>query len=165
MALALDHVVANMFFIPMGIWVGAPFSVGYYIWKSMIPTALGNFVGASLFVAGAYWYLYLTGEGGVQIAFDLGSLDTAIEGGAGPMRISGRDPKEINGVNGDHGLNGVNGVKKSQSNGGGSLISNVVKDFHDDSPCKQRPELLIPSSSSHTDSDGHRCEDVCGTNE
>jgi hypothetical protein len=36
--LALDHVVANMFFIPIGIWCGAPFSVGYYIWKSMIPT-------------------------------------------------------------------------------------------------------------------------------
>jgi formate/nitrite transporter len=36
--LALDHVVANMFFIPMGIWCGAPMTVGYYIWKSMIPT-------------------------------------------------------------------------------------------------------------------------------
>lgn len=37
--LALDHVVANMFFVPLGIWVGAPMSVGYYIWKSMIPTS------------------------------------------------------------------------------------------------------------------------------
>lgn len=43
--LALDHVIANMFFIPLGIWCGAPFGVGYYIWKSLIPTALGNIVG------------------------------------------------------------------------------------------------------------------------
>ncbi|KAF2083751.1 hypothetical protein K490DRAFT_60208 [Saccharata proteae CBS 121410] len=76
-ALALDHVVANMFFIPMGIWVGAPISVGYYIWKSMIPTALGNLVGGGLFVATAYWYLYLTGEVGVAVSFDIGSLSTA----------------------------------------------------------------------------------------
>lgn len=46
-ALALDHVVANMFFIPLGIWCGAPFGVGYYIWKSMIPTLIGNVIGKS----------------------------------------------------------------------------------------------------------------------
>lgn len=43
--LALDHVVANMFFMPMGIWCGAPFSVGYYIWKSMIPTGMYDLTG------------------------------------------------------------------------------------------------------------------------
>jgi formate/nitrite transporter FocA (FNT family) len=31
-ALGLDHVIANMFYIPLGIWLGAPISVGYYIW-------------------------------------------------------------------------------------------------------------------------------------
>lgn len=84
-ALALDHVVANMFFIPMGIWCGAPMTVGYYIWKSMIPTCLGNMVGGGLFVGAAYWYLYLTGAVGVQIDFNLSSVATAMEAG-GPMR-------------------------------------------------------------------------------
>lgn len=83
-ALALDHVVANMFFIPLGIFEGADFGVGYYIWKSMIPTALGNLLGGGLFVGTAYWYLYLTGEGGVAVSFNLGSLDSAMEAG-GPM--------------------------------------------------------------------------------
>lgn len=33
-SLGLDHVVANMFFIPMGIWLRTPgLSVGLYIWK------------------------------------------------------------------------------------------------------------------------------------
>lgn len=83
-ALAMDHVVANMFFIPIGIWNGAPFGVGYYIWKSLIPTTLGNIVGGGLFVGAMYWYLYLTGEGNVDISFDLGSLQSAMEAG-GPM--------------------------------------------------------------------------------
>jgi formate/nitrite transporter FocA (FNT family) len=47
-----------MFFIPIAIFVGAPdISVGYYIWKSMIPTTIGNIVGGGFFVATAYWYL------------------------------------------------------------------------------------------------------------
>ena len=33
-ALGLDHVVANMFFIPLGIWLHTPgLDVGLYIWK------------------------------------------------------------------------------------------------------------------------------------
>jgi formate/nitrite transporter FocA (FNT family) len=80
-ALSLDHVIANMFFIPIGIWEGAPFGVGYYIWKSLIPAALGNIVGGGFFVGMAYWYLYLTGEIAVQVSFNLGTLDTAMEAG------------------------------------------------------------------------------------
>lgn len=44
--LGLDHVIANMFYIPMAIFLGHPdITVGYYIWKSMIPAALGNIIG------------------------------------------------------------------------------------------------------------------------
>lgn len=52
-------------------------------------------------MSSAYYYLYLTGEVGVQIDFNLSSLDTAMEAG-GPMRsgrphgsgqvIEGQDP-------------------------------------------------------------------------
>lgn len=50
-----------MIFIPLGIWVGAPIGVGYYIWKSMIASVCGNIIGGGLFVGAMYWYLYLTG--------------------------------------------------------------------------------------------------------
>lgn len=57
-ALGLDHVVANMYFIPMAIFLGSPtITVGYYIWKSMIPALLGNIVGGGVFVAAVHWYL------------------------------------------------------------------------------------------------------------
>jgi formate/nitrite transporter FocA (FNT family) len=36
-ALGFDHVVANMFFMPLGIWMGTPgLTVGLYIWKGKI---------------------------------------------------------------------------------------------------------------------------------
>jgi formate/nitrite transporter FocA (FNT family) len=45
-SLAFDHVVANMFFIPTGIWQNAPgISVGYYIYKGIIPALIGNIIG------------------------------------------------------------------------------------------------------------------------
>lgn len=87
-ALGLDHVIANMYFIPVAIFYGHPsIGVGLYIWKSMIPTALGNLIGGGLFVAGIYWYLYLTGEGSDDIRFNIGGLDSAMEVG-GPMGLS-----------------------------------------------------------------------------
>lgn len=57
-ALGLDHVVANMFFVPISIFLGDPsITVSYYIWKSKIPTLLGNIVGGGVFVAVIYWYM------------------------------------------------------------------------------------------------------------
>ncbi|KAL4735408.1 Formate/nitrite transporter-domain-containing protein [Aspergillus similis] len=59
-SLGFDHVVANMTFIPLAIWLDAPgISVGLYIWKGIIPTLLGNIVGGGLFVGTYYWYMYL----------------------------------------------------------------------------------------------------------
>lgn len=56
--LGFDHVVANMFFVPLSIFLKDPqIGVGYYIWKSMIPALLGNIVGGVVFVASVYWYL------------------------------------------------------------------------------------------------------------
>ena len=98
-ALGLDHVIANMYFIPVAIFYGHPdIGVGLYIWKSMIPTTLGNLVGGGLFVGGMYWYLYLTGEGSDSITFNIGGLDSAMEVG-GPTDIShpGSVPDSANG--------------------------------------------------------------------
>jgi formate/nitrite transporter len=61
--LGFDHVVANMFYVPIGIFLGAPqITVGLYIWKSMIPALIGNIVGGGLFVGVVYWYMYLAGN-------------------------------------------------------------------------------------------------------
>jgi formate/nitrite transporter len=58
-AMGFDHVVANMFFLPAAIFAG----VGDVTWadtlKNWVFAFLGNFIGAGIFVATTYWYLYL----------------------------------------------------------------------------------------------------------
>ncbi|KAH7260934.1 Formate/nitrite transporter [Fusarium redolens] len=59
-ALGFDHVVANMFFMPLGIWMGTPgLTVGLYIWKGMIPALFGNILGGSLCCGVYFWWMYL----------------------------------------------------------------------------------------------------------
>jgi len=79
--IGFEHSVANMFFIPLGIFaannpaIAAKLATanvatanlaggsGWYNFfvTSLIPVTLGNIVGAALFVAALYWYVYLRG--------------------------------------------------------------------------------------------------------
>ena len=57
-ALGFDHVVANMFFLPAAMMVGTGgLSMGDTV-LNLVMAFLGNMVGAGVFVAGAYFYLY-----------------------------------------------------------------------------------------------------------
>jgi hypothetical protein len=75
-AMGFDHVVANMFFLPAAIFAG----VDLTWWDALhnwIFAFLGNFVGAAIFVGGAYWYLYARPEPGEPTA---GGLTVSTEG-------------------------------------------------------------------------------------
>ncbi|KAK0657045.1 Formate/nitrite transporter-domain-containing protein [Cercophora newfieldiana] len=66
--IGFDHVVANMFFIPMGIWLGTPgVTIGLYIWKGIIPALLGNTVGGFVFCACYFYYQFIWGEEPIAI--------------------------------------------------------------------------------------------------
>jgi formate/nitrite transporter FocA (FNT family) len=58
-AMGFDHVVANMFFLPAAIFADVP-GIG---WDDAVVNWLlagsGNLVGAVVFVATSYWYLFL----------------------------------------------------------------------------------------------------------
>jgi formate/nitrite transporter len=57
-AMGFDHVVANMFFLPAAIFADVP-DIGWGdALRNWLFAFLGNFVGAAVFVSGAYWYLY-----------------------------------------------------------------------------------------------------------
>jgi formate transporter len=56
-AMGFDHVVANMFFLPAAIFAGLDLTWWDAV-HNWIFAFLGNLVGAAVFVAGAYWYLY-----------------------------------------------------------------------------------------------------------
>lgn len=57
--IGFEHSVANMFFIPLGIFLGAPVTWGQFFLNNLIPVTLGNIVGGAVFVACAYWFVYL----------------------------------------------------------------------------------------------------------
>jgi formate transporter len=57
-AMGFDHVVANMFFLPAAIFAGVDGITWWNTIHNWIFAFLGNFVGAAVFVAGAYFYLY-----------------------------------------------------------------------------------------------------------
>ena len=61
-AMGFDHVVANMFFLPAAIFAGAGDITWWDAIHNWIFAFLGNLVGATIFVAGAYWYLYAKDE-------------------------------------------------------------------------------------------------------
>ena len=56
--LGFEHSVANMFFIPLGIFYGADVSWYQFFVVNLLPVTLGNIVGGSLFVGAIYWFVY-----------------------------------------------------------------------------------------------------------
>jgi formate/nitrite transporter len=79
--IGFEHSVANMFFIPLGIFVANDPAIASslasanistanlagtagwsnFLMANLIPVTLGNIVGAALFVACLYWYIYIHG--------------------------------------------------------------------------------------------------------
>ncbi|GAA3953433.1 formate/nitrite transporter family protein [Actinoplanes auranticolor] len=61
-AMGFDHVVANMFFLPAAIFAGVPGLGWDDTLRNWLLAFLGNLVGAVVFVATSYWYMYLRDE-------------------------------------------------------------------------------------------------------
>ncbi len=60
-AIGFEHVVANMFFIPVGIFLGGVTWNQFFV-NNMIPATIGNIIGGAIFVGCIYWFTYLRGS-------------------------------------------------------------------------------------------------------
>jgi formate/nitrite transporter len=58
-AMGFDHVVANMFFLPAAIFADVPGLGWDDVLENWLLAGTGNLVGAVIFVATSYWYLFL----------------------------------------------------------------------------------------------------------
>jgi len=58
-AMGFDHVVANMFFLPAAIFAGVPDITWGETLLNWVLAGAGNLIGAVVFVATTYWYLFL----------------------------------------------------------------------------------------------------------
>jgi formate transporter len=80
-AIGFEHVVANMYFIPAGIflhnWAGVAAPAAYdpsslnwlsFLWKNMVPATIGNIIGGGVFVGMSYWGAYLRPASGDKVA-------------------------------------------------------------------------------------------------
>lgn len=59
-ALGLEHSVANMFIIPLGILSGAPVTWKAFVMKNLVPVTLGNIAGGAIMVAAVFCAAYGT---------------------------------------------------------------------------------------------------------
>ena len=57
-ALGFEHSIANMFFIPLAMFLGAPITINQ-LFTNLIPVTIGNIIGGALFVGMFYWIVYL----------------------------------------------------------------------------------------------------------
>jgi formate/nitrite transporter FocA (FNT family) len=90
-AMGFDHVVANMFFIPAAIFAHVP-GIGWGdALNNWVFAFLGNLVGAALFVAGAYYYLYGRARDAVAAQGAGDTERTGRFGGNGDRDVSGRE--------------------------------------------------------------------------
>ncbi|PQE28817.1 formate nitrite transporter family protein [Rutstroemia sp. NJR-2017a WRK4] len=128
--LGTDHVIANMYFIPLAIFLKAPapLTVRYYIWKSMIPSLLGNIIGGGLFCGAVYWYLFLADGESIPIHFDYSPANTAVYEQGGPIQrqitASGA------GTAFDHHHNTNEQQADEIPNSGNGAHSGIAKDLH-----------------------------------
>jgi formate transporter len=66
-AAGFEHSVANMYFIPYGLFVESTetfpdvpdLTWGGFLWANLVPVTLGNIVGGALMVGAIYWFIYL----------------------------------------------------------------------------------------------------------
>ncbi|KAI9649958.1 hypothetical protein NHQ30_002543 [Ciborinia camelliae] len=114
----------SVYFIPLAIFLKAPapLTVSYYIWKSMIPSLLGNIIGGGLFCGGVYWYLYLAHET-VPIHFDTTDANTAVYEQGGPIQRQAT----VDGAGTGYGHAHDTSVVPNSGNNG---KSGIAKDLH-----------------------------------
>jgi formate transporter len=57
-AAGFEHSIANMYFFPLAMLLGAPLTAADMV-RNLLPVIAGNLVGGSVLVAGVYWAIYL----------------------------------------------------------------------------------------------------------
>jgi formate/nitrite transporter len=70
-AAGFEHSVANMYFIPYGLFVESTETVadvpgltwGDFVWANLVPVTIGNVVGGAVMVGAIYWFIYLRAPG------------------------------------------------------------------------------------------------------
>ena len=97
-ALGLDHSIANMFLIPLGIMRGAPITVKQFLLKNLLPVTLGNIVGGAGCVAIGYSAAY--GSLLDRISSTQRSITSAMAPSSSPTKDTPGSPYKVMNIRG-----------------------------------------------------------------
>ena len=61
-----EHSIANLFFIPLGIFLGADISWSQMWIANIIPVTIGNIIGGAILMPVVYWYVYVKQPGKIK---------------------------------------------------------------------------------------------------
>ena len=53
-----EHSIANMTYVPMGMFLGAEVGIGAFLLNNLLPVTIGNIIGGACIVPFAYYYAY-----------------------------------------------------------------------------------------------------------
>lgn len=53
-----EHSIANMTYVPMGMFLGAELGIGAFVLNNLLPVTIGNIIGGACVVPFAYYYAY-----------------------------------------------------------------------------------------------------------
>ena len=56
--IGLEHSIANLFLIPLGMRAGSGVSVSDFLLKNVVPVTLGNIIAGAVVFAASYSFLY-----------------------------------------------------------------------------------------------------------
>lgn len=57
-----EHSVANMYYLTVGLLVGADLSAMDIFVQNLLPVTIGNIIGGAVILGGGYWYIYRKGN-------------------------------------------------------------------------------------------------------
>ena len=98
-ALGLEHSVANMFLVPLGIMRGAKITYEDFIYKNLIPVTLGNIVGGAGCVGLGYASVYGSLLDRVN-SIRRGVIGSLANAGPSPTRVSPGSPYKVMNIKG-----------------------------------------------------------------
>jgi formate/nitrite transporter FocA (FNT family) len=64
-AAGFEHSIANMYFVPLAMLLGAPVGAADLA-RNLVPVIAGNLVGGSVLVALVYYMIYVRGQRGAE---------------------------------------------------------------------------------------------------
>jgi formate/nitrite transporter len=102
--IGFEHCIASQFYVSLGLMYGADSTLGEFIWRNLIPSVIGNFIGGALICGGGMHLLFLYDSESHEVTPPTKSEEMAVDDLKAQVAFgrSGKDQSTgLGGVQGD----------------------------------------------------------------